>query len=104
MEFVRRIVEHPVLEYEKGKKIRFFFEDREIEAFEGETIAAALEAAGVRWYRETAKYGRKRGIFCAIGKCSSCLVVADNRVVKACQTLVKEGMIVKRLRGKPQIA
>lgn len=43
-----RIEEHPILKFNKVKKIRFIFNGHEIEGYEGETIAAALHAAGVK--------------------------------------------------------
>ena len=47
-----RIAEHPVLEFPNRNKVTFTFEGRELEGYEGEPIAAALHAAGVRVFRE----------------------------------------------------
>lgn len=89
-----RLVHHPILEFKRGKRITFSFDGREIEAYEGETIAAALHAAGVRALSHT-KQGSPRGLFCAIGKCSSCLMTVDGIPnVRACVTPVREGMEV----------
>ncbi|WP_309493459.1 FAD-dependent oxidoreductase [Candidatus Hecatella orcuttiae] len=96
-----RIQEHPILSFERGRKIKFFFDGREIEAYEGETITAALYAAGIRQLTESLKYRRPRGFFCAIGKCSSCLAQVDGvSNVKTCVTLVKEGMDVRSQKRK----
>ena len=42
------IEKHPILEFKRGRKVQFFFDGREMEGFEGEPIAAALHANGVR--------------------------------------------------------
>lgn len=43
----------------------------------GQTVAAALWAAGVRSWRTTARTGAPRGLFCGIGTCFDCLVTID---------------------------
>ncbi len=99
-----RIESHPILQFVRKKKVKFFFEGREIEAFEGETVAAALHAAGIRVFRYTPKLGRPGGLFCAIGKCSSCLMEIDGVPnVRSCMTKVKEGMQVRRQNGKGDV-
>ncbi len=99
-----RIEEHPILQFKRKKKIKFYFEDREVEAFEGETVAAALHAAGIRVLRHTPNLGRPTGLFCAIGKCSSCLMEIDGIPnVRSCMTKVKEGMRVRRQKGKGDV-
>ncbi len=66
---------------------------------EGEPIAAALHAAGVRLLRTTPK-GRPRGLFCAIGNCSSCYVVVDGVPnVRSCIEPLREGMVIMRQTG-----
>lgn len=94
-----RLWKHPVLEFRRGRRIIFTFDGNPIEAYEGETIAAALHAAGIRVLSRT-RDGNPRGLFCAIGKCSSCLVTVDGIPnVRACMTLVREGMEVRSQRG-----
>ena len=94
-----RLTSHPILEFKRGRKISFSFDGREIEAYEGETIAAALHAAGVRVLSRT-RSGAPRGLFCAIGKCSSCLMTVDGIPnVRTCITPVREGMVVESQRG-----
>ena len=68
-----RISEHPIIEsYNKGRKVTFSFDGKELSGYEGESIAAALKAAGVMVHRYTAKQHKPRGIFCAIGRCTDC--------------------------------
>ncbi|MGN0241358.1 MAG: (2Fe-2S)-binding protein, partial [Candidatus Weimeria sp.] len=66
-----RIDEHPILgEYDKRKKVHFTLDGKDMCGFEGESIAAALHAAGVMVHRYTARKHKPRGIFCAIGRCT----------------------------------
>ena len=81
----------------RGRPVRVTFEGEAIEAFEGESIAAALLAAGHRAWRTTGVRGEPRGLFCNMGLCCECLVQVDGRPnVRACQTPVAEGMQVTR--------
>ncbi|MHB8947254.1 MAG: (2Fe-2S)-binding protein [Bacillota bacterium] len=99
-----RIVEHPILDFKPGRLVRFTFEGRELEGFEGEPIAAALHAAGVRVLRKSAKLHRPRGFFCAIGNCSSCLMVVDGVPnVRVCVEKLRAGMRVERQEGHGEL-
>ncbi len=100
-----RIDEHPVLTFKRDKKIIFYFEGSPVEAFEGETIAAALIAGGTTTFRVTDKLERPRGLFCSVGKCASCLMVVNGKPnVMTCVTPVREGMRVERQKGKGDLA
>ena len=91
-----RIEEHPVLTFRKGRKVTFRFNGQEIEGYEGESVAAALHAAGVRKLHESEVKHRPRGLFCAIGNCSSCLMRVDGRDnVRICVEPLREGMTVE---------
>ncbi len=98
-----RLEEHPVLDFSRrrGKKVTIYFEGQPIETYEGEPIAEALHAAGIRVLNYSTEKLRPRGLFCAIGKCSSCLMVVDGIPnVRTCITLVRDGMRVERQRGR----
>ena len=96
-----RIERHPILDFNRGKAICFTFEGEQLSGFEGETIAAALHAAGVKVLGESIFLHRPRGFYCAIGNCSSCLMVVDGVPnVKVCVTELKEGMNVRLQAGK----
>ena len=96
-----RIEEHPVLTFRKGRKVTFRFNGREIEGYEGESVAAALHAAGVRKLHESEVKHRPRGLFCAIGNCSSCLMRVDGRDnVRICVEPLREGMTVEEQNRK----
>jgi len=96
-----RIDIHPILgEVVKGDKITFFFNGKEVEGYEGEPIAAALKASGLMVHRYTAKEHKPRGIFCAIGRCTDCVMVVDGVPnVRTCITPLKAGMDVKTQYG-----
>ena len=100
-----RIERHPILTFQRGRRVKFFFNGREVEAREGETIAMALYAAGIRDLSKSQKFHRPRGLFCAIGKCSSCLLTVDGIPnVRTCIIPVKEGMRVEASEGNPRLA
>ena len=63
-------------------------------AIEGETVAAALTAAGITALRHT-RNGDPRGVFCGMGVCFECLVTVDGRPgQRACMTPLRDGMQV----------
>ena len=96
-----RIDKHPILDFKRGEKLTFFFNDREMEGYSGETIAASLHAAGIRELAKSPNLHRPRGLFCAIGNCSSCLMVVDGQPnIRVCVTKVRPGMKVELQHGK----
>jgi len=98
-----RIKDHPILDFPPRREVAFTFEGRELIGYEGEPIAAALQAAGIRVLREMPG-GRPRGFFCAIGNCSSCYVVVDGRPnVRSCIEPLREGMRVSRQIGHGEL-
>ena len=98
-----RINEHPILTFHKGRLVKFYFEGKEFQGYENEPIAAALIANGIKVFRITEKMKRPRGFFCAVGKCSSCLMTVDSKPnVMVCVEPLREGMKVEiqKSRGK----
>lgn len=98
---VKRLIEHPILPVkeimEKRKRISFIFEGKQMIGYEGDTIASALHANGVRVLGWSQKLKRARGFFCANGQCNSCLVEVDGRSnVLACMEPLTEGMSIRR--------
>ena len=96
-----RIEEHPILGVpEKGKLITFQYNGTPMQGYEGEPIAAALRAAGVMTHRHTKKKDEPRGIFCAIGRCTDCVMVVNGQPnVRTCITPLTEGMTVETQYG-----
>ena len=77
-----------------GAPVSIEFEGRAVPAIEGETVAAALTAAGITALRRT-RGGDPRGVFCGMGVCYECLVTVDARPgQRACMTEVRDGMSV----------
>ncbi len=96
-----RIEKHPILVFEKGPKVKFLFDGKEMEGHEGEPVAAALHAAGVRVLSHSQVHQRPRGFWCAIGNCSSCnMRINGVPNVRSCVEPLKEGMIVETQKGK----
>jgi sarcosine oxidase subunit alpha len=64
--------------------------------FEGDTIASALHAEGVKTLSTSLIYNNPRGFFCGIGKCSSCLMRV-NKIpnVRTCIAPLKENIRVE---------
>ncbi|MDR0654593.1 MAG: (2Fe-2S)-binding protein [Synergistaceae bacterium] len=100
--------EHPVLDvgyFKRDAKVEFTLDGKRMEGYEGQPIAMALHANGVRIYRETPEMKRTRGFFCAIGKCSSCFMVVDGIPnVRTCVTPLEKGMKVETQHGKGKVA
>jgi len=89
-----RITHHPVLgDMPERKKVLVTVDSVEVEAYEGEPIAAALMAAGIKVFRRTRKKGKPRRIFCAVGRCTDCVMTVDGQPnVRTCVTPVRAGM------------
>ncbi|HEX3005071.1 MAG TPA: (2Fe-2S)-binding protein [Angustibacter sp.] len=78
----------------------FTFDGRQVPLDDGQSIAAALLAHGVRSWRTTRVHGRPRGLFCGIGICFDCLLVVDDQPnVRACLTPARAGMVVHTQEG-----
>ena len=98
---MKRIMDHPILgETPKGKAVAFTYDGKPMTGLEGEPIAMALKNAGVMIHRYTKKKHSPRGIFCAIGRCTDCVMVVDGRPnIRTCITPLKEGMRVQTQDG-----
>jgi predicted molibdopterin-dependent oxidoreductase YjgC len=91
------IMEHPILDFKnRGRRVAITVNGRKIEAFEGEPVAAAMLAAGLKVFRHTPKLKQPRGAYCATGRCTDCVMRVDGvPSVRTCITPVKDGMIVE---------
>lgn len=96
-----RMKEHPILgKIEKGPEVIFEFDGQKMKGYQGEPIAMALRAAGVMTHRHTMKNDMPRGIFCAIGRCTDCVMVVDGKPnVRTCVTPLAAGMKVETQYG-----
>jgi predicted molibdopterin-dependent oxidoreductase YjgC len=74
--------------------ITFSFDGVQMSAYAGDTIASALYASGKRSWRKS-RAGDERGLLCGMGICFDCVLSVDGvSNVRACQTLVRDGMVV----------
>ncbi len=97
---IQRIWRHPILDFKRGRSVRFQFEGKRIEGYENESIAVALFASGVKVFGRSRRFNHPMGWFCGIGKCSSCLMRVNGIPnVRTCITPVREGMRVE-LQGR----
>ena len=84
------------------RALTFTFEGRTIPAVAGQSIAAALYAAGQRVFSRSFKYHRPRGLFCVAGDCPNCLMNVDGRPnVRTCIEPVRTQHIVHRQNAWP---
>ena len=66
------------------RPIRFRFDERQLTAPAGATVAGALLSNGERAWRTTRRGDQRRGLFCGIGTCFDCLVdVNGEKAVRA---------------------
>lgn len=80
------------------------FEGEAVTARPGDSVAAALLAAGHWVFRETQGSGAPRGPFCMMGACFECLLEIDGEPNRqACMTRAAEGMKVQRMHGAPNL-
>ena len=88
-----------------GKAVTFHIDDRSVTAREGDSVAAALLAAGIGYCRVTPISGSRRAPYCMMGVCFECLVTIDgvgNR--QACLVRARAGMRVETQRGKRELS
>lgn len=96
-----RIKEHPILGSAPAKRmVSFTFDGNPLTGLEGEPIAVALKENGVMVHRYTTKEHTPRGVFCAIGRCTDCVMVVDGQPnTRTCITSLREGMRVETQHG-----
>ena len=88
-------------ESEPGQsRLHFRFEGETIEAMTGDSVAAALIAAGQLATRTTPVTGSPRGPFCMMGVCFECLLEIDGEPNRqGCMVPARDGMEVRRMTG-----
>jgi len=74
------------------REVTFTFNGQSLKGTEGQSIAAALMATGVRELRKTRFEEEPRLIFCGIGICFDCVVVVDGVAnQRACLVEIADG-------------
>ena len=82
----------------------FTFDDREVRAAAGQTVAGALHASGRHVLSRSFKYHRPRGLFCVAGRCPNCLCTVDGTPnVRICTTVAQVGMVVQSQNAFPSL-
>ena len=90
---------------EPRQTLAFTFDGEVLQAAAGDSVAAALLAAGKLGFRTSVVGGEPRGPHCMMGVCFDCLVSIDgvaNR--QSCLVEVAAGMDVRRQHGARPIA
>ena len=87
---------------QRGTPVEFVFDECSTQGYEGESVAAALFAAGIRTLRTSPRNGLPRGMFCLMGSCQECLVWIGARKLAACQVPVAAGLEVETLAHHEQ--
>lgn len=75
-----------------GEPLQLTVDGNPLQAYRGQTIAAALYASGRRIFRRTRVNGKPRGLYCGMGVCFDCIVKVDGETERACMRQVEEGM------------
>ncbi|MGW2022178.1 (2Fe-2S)-binding protein [Streptomyces decoyicus] len=83
-----------------GPAFEIRLDGRPLPALPGQSIAAALWAAGVLSWRTTRRDGRPRGAFCGIGSCFDCLATVNGRPnQRACLVPARPGDAITTQEG-----
>jgi sarcosine oxidase subunit alpha len=84
-----------------GAAVALTIDGKPVQARSGDTVAAALLAAGVDRCRTTPVTGAPRLPYCLMGVCFDCLVTIDGVGSRqACLVPVHEGMKVETQQGR----
>ena len=84
--------------------VTIHFDGQPVAACEGDSVAAALLAAGHVASRITPGGAEPRGPYCMMGACFDCLVEIDNVAnMQACMTRVRDGMRVRPMLGAREL-
>ena len=99
-----RLSEHAGELIDRSAPVSFTWRGVTVEGYQGDTIASALHASGVRVLSRSFKYHRPRGLLCCAGQCPNCIVSADgDPTARACMTPVREGMAVEPVNAWPSL-
>lgn len=67
-----------------------------IRALEGQSVAGAMEAAGIRSWRQNPVDGSPRAPFCGMGVCYECELHVDGSAeTRACMVEAEPGLVVR---------
>jgi sarcosine oxidase, subunit alpha len=99
-----RLTPQPRERIDRTKQISFSFDGKKVKAYEGDTIASALYAAGRRTFSRSFKYHRRRGLMCVAGQCPNCICAVDGAPgARACTEPAREGITVTHVNAVPSL-
>ncbi len=99
-----RISDHPHLKFDRGKKVQVTFDGRQFDAYENESVGAALYASGVRIFNRSFKYHRPRGLYCMSGRCPNCMMRVNGvPSVRVCAEQARDGTTVTSQNSYPNV-
>lgn len=98
---MERIVEHPILgALKREREVTVTVDGKPYTVMEGEMIAAALSAHGIRVFRYTNKRHEPRSIYCGIGRCTDCVMIVNGIPnVRTCVTPIEADMVIETQHG-----
>jgi predicted molibdopterin-dependent oxidoreductase YjgC len=92
--FIRMLIEQMQGLGDVEGSVQFIVDGRKVRCHSGQTIAGALLAHGIYTFRSSPNAAGARGPFCMMGACQECAIEIDGSIRRACQTEVRDGMIV----------
>jgi len=92
-----RVQQHPILgPLPDVPLVTFTFNGQPVQGRDGESIAAALWAAGIRVIRYAGRRREPRGLYCGIGHCYECRVTVNGIPnLRACMETVRANLAVE---------
>jgi predicted molibdopterin-dependent oxidoreductase YjgC len=77
-------------------KVTLSVNGQEIPAYKGETLLAALIAAGYKSLKQSPLRGEPRSALCGMGVCFECIVTVNGQPnIRSCMTEVEDNMKVE---------
>ena len=84
--------------------VTVYFEGKELRVPSGISVAAALLANGIYFFRASSVNGSKRSPYCMMGVCFECLLeIGGVPALQGCMIGVRNGMIIKRQIGNMNV-
>ncbi|MES0884942.1 (2Fe-2S)-binding protein [Roseibium sp. SCP14] len=85
----------------RSEKVEITFDGRPVQAYRGESVAAALLRAGHLRLRNAPVDGAPRGTFCCMGLCQECVVKIEGSVTESCRLAAENGLAVASIDCGP---
>lgn len=80
----------------RKERVKLLVNGNEIPAYKGETILAALMAAGIKTLKRSPLNNDPRGALCGMGVCFECMVTVNGIPnIRSCMTEVENNMEIE---------